>query len=271
MKRFKEYIQEKTFSIDKDIDYIYNKYFKKRILSIKKGTYNFPTNEKIFGTMNSKELPSKVAQKATNIKPITINIGILNAGNGYRPLDNEMILSLNINATKLFKEFNVNKISDLKDTLGSQYNRFKNEFEESNIKGSIGHELSHWINDTLYNLNITKNVKRVSKELDYETKMDIFKMGEKNVNIAFREIDAQVHAIKQLKKDYKQNWNELGIEDIMTIKPSFNGVFKDVHALGKDDYDKYMKRLLKRLDREKLLGKNMKYIPYYSFYNTITR
>jgi len=266
MKRFKEYLQEKTFNINKDIDYIYNKFFKQRIKSMQKGTYNYPKGDFTFGTMYSKDLPSKTAQKANEVKPIIIEAGILDIGNGYAPLRNKMYVSINTNAINVFHKFNLKTIEDVKNVLKpDSYKQWTHEFTESVIKGSISHELSHWMNDAIYNLNLSKTILKVRSAPNIYTGQKIFNMGELDVNMTFKEIDAQVHAMKQLKKDYKKDWDILTIHDISNIKPSFSGVFKDIKKKGKQVYDTYMKRFLHRLDREKLLGKNMKYIPYEKF------
>ena len=76
MKTFKQFIKEKTYNIGKDVDMIYNKYFKKRIDKITKGEYNFPRGEMTYGTFNSSELKTKDCQKAHEINPVDIYCGI---------------------------------------------------------------------------------------------------------------------------------------------------------------------------------------------------
>jgi L-2-hydroxyglutarate oxidase LhgO len=72
------------------------------------------------------------------------------------------------------------------------------------------------------------------------------------------ELDAQIHAIKQLKRDYNKIWDEVTWEFIVQHKSSFNMVFKTLSRASKKDKTDYIKRLYKRLNREKLLGKSLK-------------
>ena len=267
MKRFKEYITEKTFNINKDVDYIYNKFFRKPIKSMQAGTYKYPQRELTFGKMYSKDLPSKTAQKANDIRPIIIKAGILDVGNAYAPLDSKICLSINKNAVSAFNNPNINTIEDAESVVPEgMYDRFKNEFSESAIKGSIHHELAHWMNDAIYNLNLSKSMLKAKQFSDVPAEQyNFLKRGEIDIDVTFMEIDAQVNAVKQLKKNYKKEWDNIDLYGLQKIKPSFNTIFKNMKSKGKAVYDRYMKRLFHRLDREKLLGKSMRYISYETF------
>jgi hypothetical protein len=78
---------------------------------------------------------------------------------------------------------------------------FRNEITETNIKGSIYHELSHWLNDTLHNKAVSKNMPITQDKID--------KLWSGDVNFSDFEIDAQVHAIKQVKRNYKKDFDKL--------------------------------------------------------------
>ena len=63
----------------------------------------------------------------------------------------------------------------------------------------------------------------------------------------------------------KTGWDKLSIRDLEKIKPSFNVVFSGLQKSNEKVYMDYMKRFVSRLNREKLLGKNMRIVPYLKF------
>lgn len=262
MPKFKQYfLNEKTFNIEQDVKWIYDYYFKDKLEKIQKGEYKFPIKDFEFGSFKSDKLKTKDCIMANKTNPVLIKCGIFTSGNFYQPLNHIIQLSFNAGAIAIFRQLDIFKISDAEKSLGSQFNRWKHEFTEGKIKATIEHELSHWLNDSLHNMNITKTLKKASMADSKLLKKIAFR-GKINIGLTDYEIDAQVHSLKSLKTTYKDFWNKLTLTDITELKPSFDTLFNSIHGLGKKEWDEYMKTLIKRLNREKLLGKNMKPINY---------
>jgi hypothetical protein len=168
--------------------------------------------------------------------------------NYYNAKSKEIQLSLNKNAYDLLSKFGWDGCFNM---LDNQYKRFKNEFTEISIKGSIYHELSHWLNDSLHNKNIEKTlIKRKKEPYKYS-----------NINFHFIEIDAQIHSIKQIKRQSK-NWDDITWFDIIQLKPALFIIFNQA-TINKETYKTYTKNLLKRMVREDLMTKKLSNIPSY--------
>lgn len=265
--KFYKYLNEKTYAISGDVDLIYNKFFKKYVKLYHKDIQKFLqelekdklNDEYFFGDMMSHWLKSRIAKKATEITPIIIRCGVLKKGNMYDIRHGLISLSLNIELIDLLKQYkgNTGEILKLIPKATTRI-RFKNEMTETNIKGSIYHELSHWLNDTLHDENVRKE--NMKLHID-KKKME--KIGD--VTFTDFELDAQVHALKQLHRTHKKVWDQLTWMDIANLKTSFSAVFIKLKSVNKGIREDYRKRLLKRLNREKLIGRNMGT----SFYDTI--
>jgi hypothetical protein len=122
------------------------------------------------------------------------------------------------------------------------------EFTEIRIKGSIHHELAHWIDDTLNNRHIKA---RVGKAMERNTR----DLGGIPVDATRMEIQGQIHNIKQAYNKNKDVWDELSFQDVLDLLPSTNSVN---NKLTGETKAKWRKELKLRMNREGLLGKNMK-------------
>jgi hypothetical protein len=251
-------ILENTYNIDKDADYIYNKFFKDFIIKFKKKSISkedLGELSKII-SIESSELRGEDCIKAHKINPITIYRNILDKGQSrYNTEENYISLKINMDAFNLvinsgfdYKELK-NKISP------NKYKSLIEETTESRVTSTIHHELSHWLNDSLHGRNL-KKLSDLATQLDDE---DILKLKQKDVNLTHFEIDAQTHAIKNLKNQKKKIWDTMPIDDVFYGYTQLRWIAKDVlKKYGKDVLEIWEKNLLKRMHREGLLGKNMK-------------
>lgn len=263
--KFSNYLNEKTFAIGKDVDLIYNLYLKEAINLYKKTTIidfmHYITSSKrgkakgeyIFGETTTEILKSKQCQKAHKLNPCTIQVGVFGDGNFYSPVRKIISISLNVYALQLLLKCS-NK-EELKKSIidPNQRKMFESEFTGTALKATIYHELSHWLNDTFHNYNISNKIHLAKIKEDPSV---LKKSGYSNFTDF--EIDAQIHAIKQLKRKYNKTWDDLTWTDIMLLKPSFSVIKTQLKSSSKKVRDEYMKNMYKRLNREKLLGKNMK-------------
>lgn len=266
---FSGVLYEKTFNIKKDVDFIYNKFFKNFLKDLYTGEYNFyinivkkfssfkkeklmETNDIIFGIIDSNELKSEDCKKANKLNQLNIYCGIFNSGNCYIPkvssIESPYIqLSLSKNTIILF--FN--------DYKGDSKNiKFYNNYlKENYIKSSIAHELSHWIDDSLHKGFLTSFVD-LSEWLD---DVDILKLKKEDVKLTYFEINAQIHGIENLKKRNKKKWNNFTLKDIFWEYTALASIAENIYIdYGEDILKIWQKYLLKRMARENLIGKNMR-------------
>ena len=272
MKRYKYLLLERTFDIDKDIDLLYNNIFKNYIEQLKNKTFKEKLNT-FYPIINStgflcKSIDSKILQEsdcklANDIKPIYIIGGIFDIDSKIvldKKIENRnyIIISVNKDLIELYinNNFSFKKLSSKISDKQIQF--IVNSLKESYIKAMIYHELSHWLNDTLHNDHITKVVE-LSKKYN---NVDILKLKTKDVNLTYFEIDAQIHAIKQYRRDNIKIWDKLTLYQLFKLYPSLLSIYDDVkEKYGETIKDIWVKNLVKRMSRENLLGKKME--PYF--------
>ncbi len=186
-----------------------------------------------------------------------ITVTLDKKGNFYNSALSTIQLTLNVNAINFLKQYKTIDKAII-DITPSSMNSFKNEFTQVKIKGSIYHELSHWLDDTLHNKHITNLHKKAEEMYVFGNKskaLSMLKLGDENVGSTYYEINAQIHSIKQLKRIYKKVWDTLSFDDMLQLDGGIKAVYD---ALSYTDLKKWKKKILLRLHREKLLGKLMK-------------
>ena len=253
MKTFKEFLLEKTFNIGKDVDLIYNKIYKKFVTKLNKNQWDgtFPNQIKLSSSM----LSSRDAKKAHVINPISV-IGFNGGQNTYNPVLKKISLNINSSALNVLSAPNYN-IEDGAKLLGDRSGVWRDDISEKRIKGTIYHELSHWIDDTLHNSHIEKMLIH-SSEVAPRYKQKVRNQGAKGENTSYYEINAQVHALKQMKRSVgKEVYDSWTWDDLIKKSSAIETMMISAKKYG--DYERWKKDLLKRLSREKLLGKKMKY------------
>jgi hypothetical protein len=255
-------INESTFDLNQDVDYIFkNCGFSEFLKDYKKGL--FPYKQSIlksidvnFKTIKSTELKSKVAKKASLKNPVDIHCGLYSSGNFYFPAKNKIQVSIGTNAL-----YFMYSDGDISYFPARRQKTIKEEITESRIKTSIYHELSHWIRDTNSNFFITNILKKTSDVSKSDSKKadKIRNLGNSDVNMAHYEIDAYIHGIKQIKRLQKNKWDLLTLDDLFILYPPLgmlNSKFYDNY--GRDAAIQWQKSLVRRMARENLLGSRMK-------------
>jgi len=253
-------LTEKTFNINKDVDFIYNKFFKKFIDDFQKNNIKPPI--KLYGKINSSELSSKDSKTAHKIYPIIIYCGVFNKGsfNNFRKNEESIFISLNKDAIE-----NI----DYKDMMNDNVKRsIENGITEHRVKATIYHELSHWISDAKYNSYLHNLVAKASNINENDPDIDIkikkiMSMGKSNVNLTHFEIDAIIHGIKQIKRSKKKEWDKMTLVDLAYYYPTLRTIAKILYNISPKVYQLWIKGIVKRMDRENLLGQNMRNFPEY--------
>jgi len=238
-------IEERLMDVTDDVDFIYDTYFKKDYEEIDKT--GIITDDMFKKTLiNTSTLKSPLAVKADklNLCIILINEG---GGNFYAPTEHVISIGPNTSAISFIKD-NGGSIKSAASYLpDNQLSNFMNEFSSSSIKGSIHHELVHWIDDTLHNKHINKRIERASER-------GITKKGIP-INADKMEIQSQIHNIVQLKRKYGEIWDSLTFEDMIKYSPALNTMTSTFSVEVKN---RWVRDIKTRMYREGLLGKNMR-------------
>lgn len=248
------FFKEKLHNIQRDVDYIYNNSFKELVDDIQKNTlknkdYYLLSSNGDIALFNSSQLSSTDCVKAHEVNPINIYCGIYKRSSYSFGDDKEIIISINNAVLDLF----FNQIS-IPDTT-SKFRRLKNEITEKKIKASIAHELAHWVDDSIY--KVFKKI--VGDEKNLSKQRELLKLGTDLIDTTYFEIQAQIHGVAQIKNSFtKDEWDNFSVKDLFELYPPLADVIEIVYT----KHDKqialiWVRALLKRLNRERLLGKNM--------------
>jgi hypothetical protein len=236
---------EKLTLIEDDVELIYQKYFQKDIEEIEKTSKvkleMFERSYSDTGILISDE--SKRGHELTPCK-IFINQG----ANAYAPSNQSIYISINLSAFN----FVIDCGGDLKEAANNlpenQRTSFLREFTKEKIKGSIHHELTHWLDDVFHNQHISKRIKKQQLAGTRDIRG-------KSVNAEKFEIQAQIHNIKQLYNSFSETWNEMTFKQMLSLSPALNGVY---NQLSGKELLQWKRDLKTRMSREDLLGRNMR-------------
>ena len=236
-------IDEALADVDNDVDFLYDTYFKEDIDTIQKtGTITRDMFQK--NQTSTSVLKEFESVKADEINRCLITINLSN-GNFYNPFDKIINISVNESAVDYVISYSNGDLK--KAAMSLEDDRIISEFTEEKVKGSIHHELSHWIDDTLHNQHIKRRLIK-AKELGTKNKKN------EPINSSKLEIQAQIHNIKQLYNKYRDIWNTLSFEDLINLSPTLNALY---NSFNYEIRHKWVKNIKTRMYREGLLGKKM--------------
>jgi hypothetical protein len=242
-------LSEKLTDVDTDVDMLYNSFFKDDVEEFK-NTGIFTRKMFDYNETTTFILQSQEAKQAHLLNPCKIIIN--NGKNFYDP--NKKIIGVGVNDSAVNYILN-NHEGDFKAAVDSLYdvpsqqNNLTKEFNEEKLKGSIHHELAHWIDDTMNNQHLNK---RVNKQIALKRS----DLGGIPVNASKMEIQGQIHNVKQLHNKYKDMWDEITFHKLLSLSISLNTVYKE---LSGDVRKQWVRDLKTRMAREGLLGKKMYY------------
>lgn len=252
-------LSETLYSVQKDVDYIYENAFKQFIDDIKNKTYkDRSTYEMSFdGTfvfLFSSNLKTPLCVKAHGINPITIFCGSFKDGSFYSFREARMQISINRESIDTFYK-NKDKLLNPKIKNSAIERMILNDLNITKTKASIAHELAHWIDESNYSVI----AKIIGDEKDQEVIKKLMTLGYKDVDMTYFEIQAQIHGIKQLKNRHKKYWNTYSLEKVFELYPAlFHVASKLITEYNEDTLRIWVHFLYKRMNREHLLGNNMK-------------
>jgi len=231
---------EKLIDVDVDVDFIYDKYFKDSIITLGE-TGVITTKTFKVAELTTEVLTSDLSVKANSVNPckILVNYGT----NTYNPFDKVINVSVNNSAVDFVVDYG-GHLNDAANSIDNTNSLLK-EFTEAKIKGSIHHELVHWIDDSLHNSHIKKTL---------GNKETMRKIRSKDVDTNYFEIQAQIHNIHQLKRKYDKIWDTITFNELVNMSPTLMVIRKKLNG---DKLKDWVKRLKVRMHREGLLGKKM--------------
>jgi hypothetical protein len=234
-----EVLTEKLMEIDDDVDYIYDTYFRAdldRVWANNKIAHNsFPKR-----TTDTSILKSPLCVKAHEINPTEIHINY--GSNYYRSDQSKELISISVNSNLIDSALGFRTLDDFIRT----YDTAKYDLSEEKIKGSIHHELVHWLDDSLHNRHLSKSISKYYEKNKDKNKVDVY--------LKTFEIQALIHNIKQMRRKYEDQWDELTFEELVKITPTLYHLYKNFTPEQKIVFTRKIKT---RMSREGLLGKKM--------------
>lgn len=231
-------LTEKTVDVNNDVDFLYDKYFKADIDKIQetgvieRGMFRRAQTN----TFTLSDDASKEANDKGGICRIDINKG----DNFYNPHNSTISLSINFAAVKYVLEEGGDLHKAKKYLTPRMAKSLVQEFTEEKIKGSIHHELAHWVDDITHNRHIKKKTMQKRDDL---------------INVHHLERHAQIHNIIQLKRKHGDIWDLMSFDELIKLSPALNTIY---HDLPEDVRKKWILKLKRRMYREGLLGDNMR-------------
>lgn len=78
------------------------------------------------------------------------------------------------------------------------------------------------------------------------------------------EVDAQIYAMKQVKRHYKEEWNNITIADLFYRYAALRDIARVLYKRGENAYTSWLRELIQGMQREDILGDNMTDYPEYS-------
>jgi hypothetical protein len=258
-------ITERLTDVEEDVDFIYDKFFKEDIDEVQRTgivtTDMFKTHE-----MDSNMLKSNEAREANIMTlkkfktPVTIFINKRfshNIDNFYSFKDNIISIGISRGAVEYALDDHGGDIQKAADGLPLKLKvTFKQQFTEEKIKGSIHHELAHWIDETFNKNSVSRAVDRYNMLAQKKKRQKNAAEGSgTDINFEYIERQGQIHNIKQLYNKHKEQWDKLTFKEMLELSPALDTIY---YILGdKNLRDKWVRLIKQRMYREGLLGKNM--------------
>lgn len=245
-EHIRKVLNEVLTLVDDDVELLYDMFFKKDIEEIREtGIVRYDMFS--WDTIDTSILQTRDAIKANEMNPCDI---IINNGlNGYQPSTQKIFISINDRAKNIVLGYGHGNIEIATQQLPKEQQRiyFPREFTPEKIKGSIHHELAHWIDDTFNKGHILKRLNKQA-ELGVRNSKNIL------VNMTKTEIQGQIHNVKQLYNKYKEIWDDLSFMDMIEMSPPLIGIYNELNFEQKKTWIRDLKT---RMFRENLLGKKM--------------
>lgn len=247
----KNLLKEALMRIDDDVNMIYSKYFEYDIDSLTKKGVSIDNSYFLSSELDTSVLKDPLCVKAHEINPCIILINSKTFPiNVYAPSKNTISVGVNKVGVRFIideaKGYFEEALKVLRGFGGEDdANKLIRDFSEERVKGTIHHELVHWLDDTLHNGHLNKFLNKRQRNP---------KILKGNINSSSIEIQAQIHNILQLKNKFSDIWDDMTFMRMIRLSTPLSVVY---NMLEGDERNEWIKKLKKRMYREGLLGKNM--------------
>jgi hypothetical protein len=260
-EKLKQIFNEATFSLENDVDYIWDNYFK-IVLDSYKITPEFYFEKlldykSVYNTFPSSQLPSNWSKQATAVKPCEIRVGCFTQGSRYINTEKTAIIEISL-PKDLIIHLDKNGLKNKQ--LLQKFPVLIQKFSKPALKSTIAHELTHWLSDSLRNNHLLQSA------LNYNNKKEKAETNKRKEQLrfdfavkAYYEIDACIHGLKEVKRKYSQtSWDNFSFNKTLMINPTLLETILEFKNKEEYVYDCFIQKLFNRLLKEDLLGKNMK-------------
>lgn len=248
-------LMEATFDLDKQVDFIYDRYFAEYVDDLRNSQGNMLAKGVVM--LDTTDLPrSDMIDEANKLNPCRIVLHNLRKGNMYVPDEKTIFITVSPAAVNLILDMGYERALNAIN-VPSQKRQFKTDLTEGRVKGSIYHELAHWLDDTLHNRHIKKRIDR-AQELGGHAGNKHFKQNNPDVNMTNFERQSQIHNIKQLKRSYEDTWDQLSFDEMIRKNAALSTIADTLWDHGREHYEKWRRQLLQRMAREDLVGASMR-------------
>lgn len=243
-KRF--LLNEALYDIDEDVDLIMERHvvpaIKKFFADQEKHLKAYKNTGKVFlDYLDSSKLVSEWGTEAHKVNPIEITIGIVRDKDsfydGEKHIHYQLLPSWELDQGKTYdKKEAFHKMRDIYDDM----------------RMTVAHELAHWLNDSLENDAVKRYLDKVTKEYEDRDTED----RDKKIMASDVEIQGYMHDVGELKREYsEEDWDKLTFEQLFT-KSGLDRASDNLKT-NPSQHKAWLKKVMSRLSREGLVGKNM--------------
>lgn len=252
------FLHERMYDVVSDVDMIYDKFFKAYVDDLEAVSVDssfrrqlYDENPITIGSLLSSEFTDMDCLKAHLTNPITLTCGIgLKNGSFYNPT--RQIIQISVQSHAILYQINPNRYSHLNKQMITS---LSNEFTEGRIKGTIDHELTHWVDDTLNNGFLSKIIYQANEF----NKPELLLLGKEDVNLTYFEIQGQMGNIRQAQRKNAERWDSMTLHDLFEIIPPLMAIYNRVsQKYSSKIVYLWQRHLIQRMNRENLLGKSMR-------------
>lgn len=244
------FLTEHLTDVTGDVDYIYNLAFREPLAYIQRNArIETDTFQKV--VIDTEALRSPDAVQAHSVNPCRIYLqDPSRPGSFYIPGEGIISMQTDHNAISFVRYNCEGSLETATQRLQSPLReRLAKEFTPAVAKGTIHHELVHWIDDSLHNQHIQQRVARAK-----ERQLPSLEQG-RPIDADYLEIQAQIHNVYQLKQEYKRVWDQLSFSEMLAFSPALSVINS---SLTGSDKIHWLKNLKARMAREGLLGQRMR-------------
>ena len=244
---------EQTFKINKEVNMLFDTHLAPLLQRYKTAPDSVWLKTGEVSQTDSSVFTQGVLKDAHEVNPITIHFGVLQGGNHYNPKNKKIQVTLHTQAM----DFLGPKGLENKEAVEQEPNVIF-EFTPEKLKATIAHELTHWIEDSLFENKIKRALdtlhKKVDNEKDFSQKKKIITQFQR---FSEHEIQAHINGLSAIRDNNPELYDSWSWKELQQNSPALKNVVDNSKELPDDERRVFMKQLLRRLSRENLLTKRM--------------